>query len=271
MKKQIFATALSLSLMVSLQPVSAEQPAAETYRQIFQSGTFYVEYKDKYTTRIISEKDGQRMERTNYETSLSWMKFLNPLGMLFGGGTPKHPEVLHKDGKYYQFTEDDKATVCTDEQLEEENLNPREGWSTIGQKLALPTELSVFFWTDPYRTQSAALSAPEVTWSGKKTYDGKEYDCDRYTSPIHSAAGDTEANYIYDMLYQNGRLVEIRSYIERNGEGYPINTLEIKKIEGKVPEGLFKIKKNTKVYAAGTGDMNDLLEQPEQIGTLEGI
>lgn len=271
MKKKFVAAAIALSVGLGIHPAGAEQPAAEGYRQIFRSGTFYVEYKDNYTVRIIGEKDGKRMERTKYETGMSWMAVLNPLGMLFGGSSPKHPEVMHKDGKYYQFTEKNKATVCDDDKLNEENLNPREGWSNIGQKLALPTELAVFFWDDPYRVQINALSAPTETWSGQKTIDDKVYDCDRYASGINSASGKEEAYYVYDMLYLEGALKKIQSYVVRNNEEYPVNTLDIKKIEGTVPEDLFKIGKNTKIYAAGTGDMNDLLEQPEQIDTMEAL
>ena len=271
MKKKFLATAIAVSLGLGLQTANAEQPAAENYRQIFQSGTFYVEYKDNYTVRIIGEKDGKRMERTKYETGMSWMKFLNPLGMLFGGSGPKHPEVMHKDGKYYQFTEKNRATVCEDDNLDEENLNPKEGWNGIGQKLALPTELAVFYWNDPYRVQTVALDAPSATWSGKKAVDEKEYDCDRYASRIKTASGGDEAYYVYEMLYSEGVLKKIQSYVLRNGEEYPINALDIKKIEGSVPDDLFKIDKNTKVYAAGMGDMNDLLEQPEQIDTMEAL
>ena len=271
MKAKILAVALAFSLGGVCHSAQAEQPAAEGYRQIFQSGAFYVEYKDNYTTRIIAEKDGKRMERTNYETGMSWMKYLNPLGMLFAGEEPKHPEVLHKDGKYYQFTEEDKVKVCEDDKLDAENLNPREGWGDIGRKLALPMELSVFFWEDPYRAGATALEMPKELWSGKKTVGDKEYDCDRYASRIPSATGGEEALYIYEMLYLDGGLKKICSYVKKGEEEYPVNTLEIKKIEGTVPDGLFKIGKKTKIYEAGMGDMNDLLEQPAQIGTMEGI
>lgn len=271
MKKTLTSAALIAALSLSAATAGAEQSAANEYRTMFRSGNFYVEYKDNYTVRIIGETDGKRMERTKYESSMSWMAMLNPLGMLFGGSGPKHPEVLHKDGKYYQFTEKNKATVCDDSQLNDENLDPRQGWGNISQKLALPAELAVFYWEDPYRQKSAALAAPTEIWSGKKTAEGKEYDCDRYASRLLSASGSDEAQYVYDMLYENGVLKMIQSYVKRGNDEYPINTLSIKKIEGNVPENLFKIPKGTKIYAAGTGDMNDLLEQPAQIGVMEGL
>ena len=271
MKKGIIAAAIALSMGMAPGASSAEQPAADGYRQIFASGKFYVEYKDNYTVRIIGEKDGKRMERTSYESGLSWMQYLNPLGMLFGGEGPKHPEVMYRDGKYYQFTDKSKAIVCERSKLGDENLDPREGWNGIGQKLALPVELAVFHWDDPYREKSMALQKPELMWSGKKTVDKKEYDCDRYSSPIKSASGGDGAYYVYEMLYENGNLVKIQSYVRRGEDEYPINVLSIKKISGDIPESLFKIGKNTKVYEAGIGDMNDLLDQPTQVETMEGL
>ena len=271
MKKQLIAAMLALSLGTGAGVASAEQPAANEYRQIFQSGQFHVEYKDNYTTRIIGEKNGARMERTTYETGLGWMQFLNPLGMLFGGSGPKYPEVMHKDGKYYQFLEKNKVTVCEDSKLEEENLDPKEGWNGISQKLALPAELAVFYWNDPYRTNSQVLAAPEATWSGKKTVDEKEYDCDRYASRLRAADGGAEAYYVYEMLYEAGRLKKIQSYVLKDGEEYPVNKLSIKVISGELPDNLFKIDSKAKVYEAGMGDMNDLLDQLVEIGPMEGI
>ena len=271
MKRNLIATAIALSFSLCVSAASAEQPAAETYRQIFQSGTFYVEYKDDYTTRIIASENGQRMERTSYNTP-GWVTFLNPLGALFGGSGPKQPEVMYKDGNYYQFKEDNKATVLSEEHLADENLDPRQGWNGIGQKLALPIELAIFFWEDPYRDKTAAIAPPKFLGTDKKTIDKKEYICDRYVCPIKRADGNDEAQILYDALYDaEGNLVEIRSSVLINGTEYPNNKVIVKKILPEVPKGSFAISKKTKIYAAGNGDMNDLLEHPVQVGQMEGL
>ena len=49
---------------------------------------------------------------------------------------------------------------------------------------------------------------------------------------------------------------------------YPLNVLEVKKIATDIPNGVFEIEKNTKLYSAGFGDMDDLLERPKQIGVI---
>lgn len=49
--------------------VYAEQTAAEEYRTMFQDGNFYLEFKDKWGTRIIAEKNGTRMKRESRPAS----------------------------------------------------------------------------------------------------------------------------------------------------------------------------------------------------------
>ena len=265
--KSVFAVLLAWSAVMG--NASAEQPAAEEYRQIFRSGTFYVEYKDAYTSRILAETEGKRMERTSYN-DMAWVLAFNPLGSLFGG-EDKFPEVLHRNGKYYQFVEDNEAMVISEDQMAAENLNPRQGWNTVRKKLALPTELAVFYWEDPYRDKSAAIAVPQFAASMKKALGGKEYECDRYVSAVRSINGGEEAQLVYDMFYDNGNLVEAHSIILQGGQEYPVNEVKIRKLTAEIPKGAFKISKKTKVYAAGIGDMNDLLENPTQVETMGEI
>ncbi len=255
-KKILVAAVLALGMFSG--SAGAEQAAADTYRQIFQSEEFYVEYEDNYAVRIVAQKAGKRLTRMNYG---NWG--------IFGGGS-KYPEVMYKDGKYYQFLSAGKAIVCEQSRLADENLDPRQGWNGIGQKLALPLELAVFYWNDPYREKKLDFEAPKETWSGKKTLGKIEYDCDRYASRVYSASSG-ESWYIYEMLYDKGALKKIYSYVKKGEEEYPVNKLDIKKIGSKWPDNLFKIDAKTKVCAAGTGDMNDLLEQPVVVGVMEGI
>lgn len=255
-------------LLINFNSCNSEQVAAENYREMFRDGNFYVEFKDKWGTRILAGKNNVRMERMRYEFESGSIAYLNPLGMLFGGES-KNPEVMYKDGKFYNFVEKDKANVCDEKNLRDENIDPRQGWNKISQKLALPDELAIFFWNDSFRWHTPSIAAPTLLQSIKKNSDGKEYDCDRYTCDIKTAAGNDVAWLIYDALYKDGRLVRVESYVFRNGRSYPLNVLEIKKIQVEIPKGTFKIYKNTKLYSAGIGDINDLLEKPVQIGIME--
>ena len=249
----------------------AEQPAAESYRQMFRAGNFYVEYRDKWGVRILAGENGARMERMRYDIESGALQYLNPIAAVVIGEN-KMPEVLYRDGKIYQFIERDKANVCDEKDLDNENLDPRQGWNKIRQKLAIPDELAVFCWTDKFRAKTPAIDAPVFKESCTKNFKGKDYDCDRYVCEIRTATGGGAAQIVYDMLYDGGRLFRAESYIVRGDKIYPINALNVEKIQPEIPVGTFKIYKGTKIYAAGLGnDINELLERPSQIGTLEDL
>lgn len=267
--KKIFVAAVIFFICQNFGAANAEQAAADEYRKMFSSGNFYVEFKDKWGVRILAGKDGARMERMRYHFESGGMVWLNPLGAIFGGGEAKNPEVLYKNGKYYHFVAKDKAHVCDEKNIHDENINPRSGWNKIPQKLALPDELAVFFWKDPFRLKSSAIVAPNLMDSFKKNVDGKDYECDRYTCDIKTASGKLSAVLVYELIYNEGKLFRVESAIFRNKKFYPINVLEIKVIQEEIPDGVFKINKNTKLYAAGMGDMDDLLEKPKLIGVME--
>ena len=271
MKQNKLITTLMLACCAYVGTCHAEQPKAAEYRAILNSGTFYVEYKDNFgNSRVVAARDGQRMERMNYNTP-GWVTFLNPLGALFGGSAPKNPEVMYKDGYYYQFNSDKEATVLSESHLSDENLNPRQGWSSLGQKLALPEELTIFYPDSAFRGVSYAVAQPQFAETLNKTVDEKKYVCDRYISPIVHADGSEAARLVYDALYNDkGELVLITSSVVMNGTEYPHNKVAIKKILAEIPKDAFSISKKTKIYAAGNGDMNDLLEQPVEM-KMEGL
>lgn len=269
MRKKLIMLCLSLCCLGPCA-AQAENPAAQDLKNIFRSGQFYVEYKDDYNVRVMGEKNGARMERTSYGTSLSWVASLNPLGNLFGGRAPKNPEVMYRAGTYYQFVEPDKAFVCSADELAEENLDPRMGWNKVRSKLALPLELAPLYWQDPYAPYAKSLTEPQFLASSKVALGGKTYEADRYSSTIRTSDGG-EAKYIYELLYLDGHLAQARSFVQSGNQERAVNTLEIKAVGGTWPQELFRLEKKTKLYAAGRGDMNDLLEEPVQIGMLEGI
>lgn len=246
---------------------SAEQPKAQEYREILSSGNFYVEYDDKNVKRIVAQENGRRMARTDlggyYRTLVS---VLNPLGAAFSD--EKYPEFMYAGGKFYKFLEDDFALRIDEEQLDDENLDPAEGWATIYESLSLPNELAIFNWNDRFHKIPAALSEPVFVASTKKSIGGKEYDCDRYESKITNAAGGSAATIVFDLCYADGVLALAQSALLSGGREYEINKLTVKKILPAIPNGGFKLNGKEKIHAAGFGDMNDLLENPPFIGRL---
>lgn len=268
MLKKFIATIFLLSSILNFGTAVAEQSAAKEYREFFRDEIFYLEFKDKWGTRILASENGTRMERMNYTFEHGAMTWLNPLGALFGGTGDKNPEVMYRDGKFYHFVSKRKANVCAEKNLRDENLNPQEGWNKIQLKLAVPDELAVFCWNDSYRAKSPAVNEPKFSESLKRIFDGKEYDCDRYVSTVKTIDGRESARLIYDMFYKDGQLFRAELYIKQNNTDYPVSTLEDIKILRDIPPDTFKIYKGTKLYAAGTGDIDDLLENPKEIGTM---
>lgn len=265
MKKIFF---ILLIFTMNFSSTSAENAKADEYRKIFSSGNFYVEYEDKNIKKIVAEENGMRMSRTDllgrYRAIVS---VLNPLGSLFSSDNKKYPEYIHYRQRYYRFYDDDYAITINEENIDDENLNPDEEWSAINKFLSLPDELAVFCWNDEYRQISANISEPIFSESLQKNLDGKIFYCDRYISQIKNK----NAFINFDVCYENGEIVAVQSTFFSGGKEYPINNLRIKKISGDVPKDSIKLNMKANIYAAGVGDMNDLLENPIFICKLQEV
>lgn len=267
--KKILAAALGFLLAAA--PVSAEQPKAQEYREILSSGNFYVEYDDKNSKRILAEENGLRMERTDlsgaYRAAVS---ILNPVAALFSDRN--FPNFMHSGGKYFRFLESDEVVMAEETQLDDENLNPTEGWSLAAKQLSLPDELAVLNWHDKFHKVSAAVSEPVFTKSFRKKIDGREYDCDRYEASVKNAGGGTDATIIFDLCYDSkGVLAIAQSAILANDKEYAGNKITVKKFQREIPKGALNFSRNAEVFAAGVGDMNDLLEKPVLVGKLKEV
>lgn len=269
MKKFLILTLIFTALAL---PVSAEQPAAEQYRQMFASGNFYVEYEvaDKYSPKknhlIRAGRHGQRIAKV--------------------GLKDKYPSALYRDGKYYRFTKVEEETsniffgssksilrnayVIEKDKLYSPTLAPEEHWQTVQKDLALPETFCVLFPNDPMNDDAQISHNPIFKSSSKRNIDGKEYDCDQYIKDIKSLAGTTVAQETYNALYDDGKLVRIQKYLLHDGKEFLVSDLVIHAISSEVPTDAFTIHKKFKLYAARNGDMNDLLDNLEQIGEMGG-
>ena len=195
--KKILAVAMGIFLATS--QVSAEQPKAKEYREILSSEKFYVEYDDKYVKKIIIEENGRRMSRVDLNGSnKAIVSVLNPLANLFSGGYSKYPNFMYYKDKYYKFSEKESAIMVRTDQLDNENLNPNEGWSVIDKELSLPDELAVFNWHDKHHKINDRMTTPIFANTLKKNIGGKEYTCDRYESDVKNIRGEKEATIIFE-------------------------------------------------------------------------
>lgn len=267
MKKKILAVTLALSTVTV--SAFAEQPEAENYRKILQSGKYYLEYELPYVKKILAVEDNKRMDYTvfknNPNSALFALGFINPLfavAGLFGGGDKKIPSTYYQEGKFYQFESKKEAKMALWNQLNDPNLDPLEGWNTVKQKLALPEEFTIFASNDMFAERLNGETTPVFVESGNASIKKKEYIYDKYTSTVKSKSGSILFSKNYFFYYLQGELKFIKTSLfdSMNGERI-VNDIEIKKLTQEIPDNIIKIPSGCKVYAAGIGDMDDLLDK----------
>lgn len=258
---------LALALAFSTFTVSAfaEQPKVAEYKQIMSSGNYYVEYEFNDVKKCLAVKDGKRMDYTIYTTSgnplLAAIPFVG-LASMFIKSDKKEPSALYMDGKYYQFQGKKKATMAYYNQLDDENIDPKEAWNSVRYRLALPEELVLFAPNDVFNSFTN-FKSPRYIGSGQTKGAKVVLDYDKYSSTVQSKTGGVLFEKLFYMYYKDGELTSIKTFAKTPGnEEVPINTMKVKKITQEMPEGALTIPKGCKVYAAGIGDMNDLLDQP---------
>lgn len=269
MKKKVIAMALAFSCLTA--SAFAEQQEAAKYRDILQSGKFYVEYELNYAKKILAVQDNKRMDYTIYKSKGNpyagmGLAMINPflaLGSLFIKNESKVPTAYYEAGKFYQFDSKKKAHMAIWNQLNDPNLNPMEGWNAVKQKLALPTELAIFAPNDMFAENYAGVATPKFVESGNASIDGKTYVYDKYSSNILSHSGKVLIGNNYYFYYGEGELKHINTFTYSDSSGEVLlRSIDIKKITQELPENILKIPEGCKVYAAGIGDMNDLIEKP---------
>ena len=299
--KKWLAGALSLQVLLGSSIAFAEQPAAEKYRSIIQSGNFYVEYGPKgWGLRdYVVAQNGVRMSGLKLEKMF---------------GTTSYPAVRYDNGKYYKFV--NKGTVKREEEvannewksyqnyesyqdavvdsntynngivriggrtssseypkkttgvvLEESNLNnpylnPDAHWEKVRSRLSLPAALKIFAYNDPYMGHEYGENEPVFTESGQVEDNGEQRVCDKYTSVLKDNNGNVKAEMVYTAIYdEKGNLYKINKVCKINGKVLPVDELEIVTITDVLPEKAIDMPKS-KIYAADMGTITDLLKKP---------
>jgi len=280
-KRELLSATLALSILAtSVGTAFAENPKAEEYRQMFANGTYYIDYDMNDSVRkALAVSDGKRMDYTilmvrnpALQTALAFIPVVGLAGM-FIKETKKDPTALYQDNKYYQFIGKKEARVATPAELQDENLDPTEAWSSVPLRLALPEGLVVLAPNDPFN-KIANYKVPTFVESGTIT-DGKNtFDYDTYKVPITGATGNVLADKIFYLYYdnKNGDLKRVITRFKEPGSSMEqtITELKIRKITNELPENSLKMPGGTKVYAAGLGDMDDLLDRNVLVEQIPG-
>lgn len=265
MLKKVIGIGLALCLSSSI--ACAENPQFQEYRNILNSGTYYLEYELDDVIKTLAVKDHRRMDYTTIKLKLSGLSVLNPLSVLkvVSNKDVRDPSSFYEYGKFYQFYAKRRARMAIWNQLNDENIDPDEGWNTVKQRLALPEELAIIGDKDEYNENIYinGTTAPVYEESGVSVINGKEHEYDKYVSTIKSATGAVLMEKSYFFYYQNGQMKNIKTFIKPyNGHEVILRTLVLKKLTQEIPGTALVIPEGTKVYAAGIGDMDDLLNSP---------
>lgn len=244
---------ISAGLILAVATAFAEQPKAEEYKKIFNSGTFYVEFADKKQNYVVAALPDARMATIASQYYTSDLDYYN--------GKKDYPNELYMNGKYYQFENKKTAIVASEEQLQDVNIDPRGKWNNMKNRLSVPVEFYPLCAKDAFRDASKVMVDPQFAESGNTKLDGKDYAFDRYLIPMRSHTGAVLSETEYKYYYEKDNLVRIDMALLHDGQASQISSIKIKQISNVVPEKTFTMPKGCKVYAVGTGDMNDLLEQ----------
>lgn len=301
MQKLLRALLMVIIMLISCQSISfAENPAADYYRTLLQSGRFYLRYtykpcddKGKFikvplvgdfaTKRYIYGYDDIRTGTDDWDGRLAGntkkyakpFRYMNGNYYFIGGYKEKKDAMsllpgLNTSGKKYKTL---KAIMMTAEDFADFDINkadPRnknikwvKGLNSAYEALPLPEELSALY-TDPLAHNKYQAEMPQYAESSEITIKGKTYQCDRYITVYTDEAGNFIDEIAYDLLYLDGNLALSRKYSVQNGE--------IMKSECKYEEISDKVTRadagNTlpiAVYRIGGDDMAALLNGQNEV------
>lgn len=236
---------------------NAEHPAAEKYKKILSSTTYSVEYSTPSVDKILTVIDNKRIDYTFVKGGSQ----LVPLG----GFGKNQPTAFYLNGKYYQVSEENRAYMARESQLRNVNLDPQKGWGTIQARLALPPELAIFAPNDAFNKYTDFRMSSYVD-SGKKMMKFRKKDCnftyDKYVTAYEDAGGGIHYKKIYYVCYDaKGILKAVETCLDVNGQESSVQIMEIKDVSTSVTEEEKNLPKGYVVFAAGMGDMNDLVNR----------
>ncbi len=256
--------------------VSAEHEKAAEIRDIFQSEKYYIEYEiNRKEDKRALAVDGNVKKSFDCEgrRSSTLLSYVPIVGFFAKGSLKLMPEVLYKDGNYYQFIEKKKALRANEAEMNDPYINPSQEWNTIPLRIQLPEELGMF-------TGDSEISFVE---SGTKIIDeakNKSVAFDKYVKPIKNVDGVNIAKKVYVVYYaEDGSLDKILTLsvdwdvnagqivLDEEGkktdqQNYEIQTLRINKLTRELPQNVMSFPNGCKVYGPGLGDMNEIIDQP---------
>lgn len=186
---------------------SAEQAAADHYRQLINSGKFFIEYgtaadvqgnKSKRALMEVKYMDDHNKKQLACDGDrrmlYSMFRMMDAVkGKLAEVKQGKFlPAILYQDGKYYQFYGKNSAVVGYEEEFFKDYVNPREGWTRVNSEVKLPGFFVAIMPNSPNVADSYEVlrnmrngefqitANSEFVESGTATVFGQTFNYDKY-------------------------------------------------------------------------------------------
>lgn len=293
---QKFLTLAIFMIITNFFPsfVLAEQATAEHYRQLINSGKFFIEYSFTVDVTLPENYDLQGVKKSHLvckKIAYDNEKKISYLGHITGTELSYSPQVLYENDKWYQFkARTNEAIVGEEKYFEADFTNPDENWRDVKSNLMLPSFLgallpnnsdifdfsrnSIIFQQTVKRVSTFIESGTEKL--GKQTFNYDKYKVTKFDSAGNELKKITDAktkmikdsdlSETYTFYYdENGEL----KFVKEEGITAKMTTVRgyiyvrIKKFTGDIPTGFFNFPKGCKVYRMDMGTLADLLEVPE--------
>lgn len=281
--KSCFAACAALLTLTAT--ASAEQPQAQTYRALLQSGNYCVEYKDlsEDCTVSLAYRGGQAARQRTVKVHNNaqsgggggWLGAIIALGSAMQTHDEWITNVVKTDTGYYMryygkpYGDGNKEVYyrfLPKEKANDPDLAPDEYWTwATGQAFEPPEALNIFNWS---KNKRESLTEPVFSGTMEKTADGKTYTCDRYLCTVKTAADTVSGQLAYDVLYDgNGTLKEVQENFLAGGGEKQIARVVVVALRAP-QEGDFRFIERGTVYTASTGDIQDLINNTKEIGKV---
>lgn len=280
MKKILAVLAASMAMAAT---ASAEQPEAQTYRDLLQNDDYCIRYQLDGRTKYLVAKRGE--QACLGQSVMVHNKAKGGGSSLFGAviaiatAMSQREEwmtLAYKDekGYYRRFfgrIEDGAPKAVYYRFLPKERagdpaLDPEEHWGWVTQDAFRYSDaLDVLDWK---QNQAPSLTEPVFSTTMQKTIDKESYTCDRYLSSVKTAAGTEDGQVAYDLLYQDGTLKRAQqSYIDAAKKEKVLADVKIISID-RAKDADFKVIEKGKIYKAGTGDLDDMIDSLKELGEV---
>ena len=268
MKRKILSMLLATGILLCSSTALAEQAKADEYRQIFASGNYYLEYKESGIKKTLAVKDGLRMSyKQSFSGGFNPLSLIVPFALFGGGGVSVLPDVYYEVDKYYQFFEKDKAQMATEQELKDPQIDPTENWSTVKSRLVLPEAFRMF--AEGKDSFDGSTSGIFNFAESNPGYGQESLPYDKYVRPVKNKSGKVIFEYQYYVYYKDGDITKIQCMLQKPGK----NAEKVReytgiKLSADIPKNRVTLPKGSKIFKAGMGDMDDLLDIPVPLYTV---